>query len=250
VARAAKGARMSERSTWIKGTVLLLFLACTAIALQSETARSHLTPEGLHALLESVGPLAPVFFVIGFGLLASMPFPGSVLVLLGAAVFGFWYGLGLSIIGAIIGATLAFFIARKLGRDFARRIAGPTLRRYDDRLSNDGFRTVLYLRLLCIPFAPVNYASGLSGIRPRDYVAATIIGLIPSTTFLALFGAAIRDVALEHGLVSSATVHALLRWDVILAFVLLVCSFAIPYALAKRWKKELPRKKTKQKKRR
>ena len=215
----------------MKGIALLIILLGAIIAVRSPVLRPYLTAQGLSSTLDGLGSWAPIAYVLVFGIVAAFPIPATIFAAAGAALFGLWVGLGLAMIGALIAATLAFLLARTLGRDLARRFAGDTLRRYDDRLSKDGFRTVLYLRLLLIPFAPLNYAAGLSGIRLRDYALATAIGIVPATFFITFFVATVRDVALEYGVVSWELARALLRWDVLLAALLLLACFSIPHVI-------------------
>lgn len=238
-----KKEHVSHRAAWIKGIALLIILLGAIIVVRSPALRPYFTAQGLSSSLDGLGPWAPLAYVLVFGIVAAFPIPATILVAAGAALFGLWIGLGLTVIGALIAATIAFLLARTLGRDLARRFAGDTLRRYDDRLSKDGFRTVLYLRLLLIPFAPLNYAAGLSGVRMRDYLLATAIGVVPASFFITFFVATVRDVALEHGIVSWELVRALMRWDVLLAALLLLACFSIPHIVRWRSTRKRSRKK-------
>jgi len=94
--------------------------------------------------------------------------------------------------GATAGATAAFLIGRRLGRDDLQAIAGRHLGRLDSLLERQGFLAVLYLRLIpVVPFNALNYAAGVTGVRLRDYVAATAIGIIPGTYAYAALGSTI-----------------------------------------------------------
>jgi len=57
----------------------------------------------------------------------------------------------------MIGASLAFWIGRTLGREFTASMIGDRLRKYDDAIARNGFATVLYLRLVYFPFTPMNF---------------------------------------------------------------------------------------------
>jgi uncharacterized membrane protein YdjX (TVP38/TMEM64 family) len=71
---------------------------------------------------------------------------------------------------------------------------GDRLRRYDDVIARNGFAASLYLRLMGIPFAPLNFGMGLTNVGFRPYVAGTGIGLIGGLFVLAYFGGAVRAI--------------------------------------------------------
>ena len=87
-----------------------------------------------------------------------------------------------AVIGATIGATLAYLIGRLLGREFVEQLFGGRFAAFDQRIREHGFTGLLVIRLLPIfPFNAVNFGCGLTGIRLRDYVLATAIGIVPGT---------------------------------------------------------------------
>jgi uncharacterized membrane protein YdjX (TVP38/TMEM64 family) len=82
----------------------------------------------------------------------------------------------------MIGATLAYGMARMLGRGFVERLFGGRFAAFDQRIGEHGFTGLLLIRLLPLfPFNAVNFGCGLTGIRLRDYVLATAIGIVPGT---------------------------------------------------------------------
>ena len=108
--------------------------------------------------------------------------PGSILTLGAGAIFGLAQGFATVLVGASLGATAAFFLARGALRS---RIAGmtagnPRFAALDRAIAKDGGKIVFLVRLAPIfPFNLVNYAFGLTGVRPAAYVLATVTGMIP-----------------------------------------------------------------------
>jgi uncharacterized membrane protein YdjX (TVP38/TMEM64 family) len=117
-----------------------------------------------------------------------------VLTALGAAIFGAYWGFVYVWLGAMIGASLAFFIGRYLGRDFAASLIGERLIKYDDAIERNGFATVLYLRLLYFPFTPMNFGMGLTRVRFWDYFFGTALGILAGTFIFTFFVGALREV--------------------------------------------------------
>ncbi|MGZ3596792.1 MAG: TVP38/TMEM64 family protein, partial [Syntrophales bacterium] len=133
---------------------------------------------------------------------------------------------------AMAGATVAFWIGRTLGRDFAASLIGERLRKYDDAIERNGFATVLYLRLVYFPFTPLNFGMGLTNVRFRDYFFATGIGIIVGTFIFTFFVGTIKNVW------SSGDWSQLLSFQVIFSIGLFVFSFFIPKIIKKIKKEE------------
>jgi uncharacterized membrane protein YdjX (TVP38/TMEM64 family) len=143
-------------------------------------------------------PAAPLLFVLLYAAAAALALPGSVLTLAGGAVFGLWLGFGLNLIAATIGATLAFLLARALGRDFVSQRLGDRAASLDKSVAEHGFRTIFMLRLIpLVPYNALNYGAGLTAVRLAPYVAASALGMIPGTFAYTYFADAILAGSLE-----------------------------------------------------
>jgi uncharacterized membrane protein YdjX (TVP38/TMEM64 family) len=96
------------------------------------------------------------------------------------------------IIGATIGATLAFTISRYLAKDFFQKKFFDKFKKlnfYDSKFKKNGFIFVLYFRLIPIfPFNFLNYGLGLTNVKFRDYFLATLFGMLPGTFVYVYFG--------------------------------------------------------------
>jgi uncharacterized membrane protein YdjX (TVP38/TMEM64 family) len=114
---------------------------------------------------------------------------GAVLTTIGGFLFGGLVGALSAIVGATLGASIIFLIARSaLGEPLLRR-AGPRLARFAEGFRADAFCYMLFLRLVPFPFWLVNLAPALFGVRLTTFVAATAIGIIPACFAFAFFGA-------------------------------------------------------------
>jgi uncharacterized membrane protein YdjX (TVP38/TMEM64 family) len=113
--------------------------------------------------------------------------PATVFILVGAVVFGKGFGSLYNVLGGIGGATLSFLAARSLGREFVAQWLTRRLRELDARVERRGFLLILYLRLAYVPFAPLNYAAGLTGIPFLAYLAGTALGVVPATVIFTVF---------------------------------------------------------------
>ncbi len=128
----------------------------------------------------SFGNWAPVIYIILFTLVPLTFFPDSVLAIAGGMCFGVCGGTVFTLIGAACGGTLAFFIARILGKGVAKKLSHKELGGLSEKIEEKGFLIVLFLRLIPLfPFDVISYSAGLSHIKYRDFIAATFVGTIP-----------------------------------------------------------------------
>lgn len=208
-----------------------LFLACfflAAIAVVRFTPVSHyLTAQTLGRFLKQAGLWAPVLFILIYAVGVCILIPGTVLTGLGAAVFGPYLGFAYVWLGAMAGATGAFFIGRTLGRDFALSLIGERLKKYDEAIERNGFATVLYLRLVYFPFTAMNYGMGLTRVRFRDYFLGTALGIVVGTFVFTFFIGTLRDVWV------SGKWGQLLSPKVFISLALFAFSFFIPKIIRK-----------------
>jgi uncharacterized membrane protein YdjX (TVP38/TMEM64 family) len=160
--------------------------------------------DGLADMVESAGSLGPVLAVFGTTLLILAMFPRTMLAFVGGLLFGLGPGALYSLAGALIGAGIAFWLGRLMGRDLidaavkfsetpgvrgriARRVT-----RVDAWLDRHGLLGVLTLRLVpVLPYGPMSYAFGTSATRFRDFLLGSLIAAIPSTLGYAALGASV-----------------------------------------------------------
>jgi len=170
-------------TTWLKLAVLVGFLAVAVYYFRFTEQGREITPEYVLDSIESHGPVTARLIYVAVYIVGTVALlPGTVLSFAGAVLFGAYEGTLYTWIGATVGATLAYLVARLLGRDFVERLFGGRFAAFDQRIRDHGFTGLLIIRLLPLfPFNAVNFGCGLTGIRLRDYVLATAIGIVPGT---------------------------------------------------------------------
>ena len=211
----------------IKALVLVAFIALALIVVRFTPARQYLTPETLSRVLESAGNWAPLLFVLFYAVGVCVFIPGILLTGLGAAIFGPYQGFLYVWVGAVLGASAAFFIGRTLGRDFAASLIGDRLKKYDEAIGRNGFAATLYLRLVYFPFTPMNFGMGLTKVRFWDYFFGTGLGIIVGTFIFTFFIGTVKEVWI------SGAWHDLLSLKVFFSVALFVFSFFIPKIIRK-----------------
>jgi len=140
--------------------------------------------------------LSLVAYVLAYIAVVALSLPGGlIMTLAGGLLFGWQLGAPATVIGATIGATILFLIARSsLGESLAAR-AGPSIAKLRAGFQDNAFSYLLFLRLVpAFPFVIVNLAPALLGVKLGTYVAATFLGIIPGTTAYSIAGAGLASV--------------------------------------------------------
>ena len=151
-------------------------------------------PELLQTQLEKFGFWqAGLVYIVIYTIRPLVLFPAAILTLISGAIFGPVWGIIFTIIGENLSANVAFFAARWLGRQWVSDHESQNLKKWEQQLKDNGFLTVLTLRLIMLPFDAVNYGCGLTSVRHRDYALGTFIGILPGLVSFVLAGASFNS---------------------------------------------------------
>jgi len=214
-----------NRKTLGKFLTLILFLAGSVCLFRLTPVKEFVTPDALGRMLRATGWWAPAVFILVEAVAITLFVPASIPILVGAGLFGVSRGFFCGWLGAVGGASMAFFVGRTLGRDFVASIIGDRIKRYDNAIEKNGFTTVLYLRLLNSPFTPMNYGLSLTKVRFRDFFFGTGLGVAVSIFVLAFLGGTLKEVWV------SGRWDRLISLEGVLAVAVFVFSFFIPTIL-------------------
>ena len=225
-----KPAKRRKRAT-TKALLFVTFIIAAICIVRFTPVKGFFTRDALGQLLDSAGLWAPLIFVLVYAAGVCLFIPGSLLTVLGAAIFGAYWGFLYVWIGAMAGASAAFWIGRTLGREFAASLIGDRLRKYDDAIERNGFATVLYLRLVYFPFTPMNFGMGLTRVRFWDYFLGTGLGILVGTFIFTFFVGTLKEVW------ASGDWGQLVSFKVFFSVGLFVFSLFIP-GIIKKAKKE------------
>lgn len=147
-------------------------------------------------------------------------FPASLLTVASGVLFGAWLGIPLALLGAIISAAISYELARIAGPTEAT-LNRPPVGKWAHRIQDAGFPTVLVMRLVLVPFDPVNLLAGGLHIPRRAFLAGTALGIVPGVTAYVLGGASVGRV--DAG-VSDLNVPTLVAAGIIFALSLLLAA--------------------------
>jgi uncharacterized membrane protein YdjX (TVP38/TMEM64 family) len=155
----------------------------------------------------SLGPWFPLAFLAAHIVVTVLPFPRTAFTLAAGLLFGPLLGIALAVTASTASAMIALILVRAAGWQLSRLVHHQAVDRVDTRLRERGWLAVISLRLIpVLPFAPLNYAVGASGVRVLPYALATVAGLFPGTAAVVILGDALTgDVSPLLFLVSLCT---------------------------------------------
>ncbi len=155
-------------------------------------------PANLQNWIKDAGPLGWVLIITLMILHSFVPLPSELVALAAGMSYGVLLASILVWIGAMLGAIIAFAIARWLGEPVVARILNPSyLEKLEQWKLNQGIPTLLVSRLIpVISFNLINYAAGLAGVPWWPFLWTTAIGIIPMTLLSVFVGASMGTLPL------------------------------------------------------
>lgn len=198
-------------SLWLRIGLAVLGVALVA-GIATSIDPAQLTPDAITEFLESTGMWAPIVFVLVMATAVVVsPIPSLPLDIAAGAVFGWFAGGLLAVLGATLGAAISFSIARWLGRGFVERVVGGHVSFCADCSDMLLTGAVLGSRLVpVLSFDLVSYGAGLTAMSLPRFVIATAIGTAPLTFLYTWAGPQIWSRIVDWGWLAIPVVAALL----------------------------------------
>lgn len=161
----------------VRLVALVALVGGLLIAARATGLHQRVTLEGVRQTVLAAGPLGPAAFVLVFCLGELLHVPGLLFVAAGLLVWGPVAGGALSFVAALASVSCTFLLVRAVGGRVtldrpafvARLLAGLEAR---------PVRTVALLRAVLVLSPPLNYALALTGLRFRDHLVGSALGLL------------------------------------------------------------------------
>jgi uncharacterized membrane protein YdjX (TVP38/TMEM64 family) len=157
--------------------------------------------------------VAAVFFAV-YVLVTALSLPGAAVMTLAAgALFGVVYGTLMVSFASTIGATLAFLIARYIGRDWVQKRFAEQLKAINKGVQEEGGFYLFSLRLIpAFPFFLINIVMALTPIKVWSFYWISQLGMLAGTVVYVNAGTQLGQLESMKGILSL---------DLILSFVAL-----------------------------
>lgn len=187
-----------RRSARLALLAIALFVAAAAVLLWRYTPLAQWADaERIAAWMESLreSSWAPVIVVGVFVVGGLIAFPLTLLIAATATVFDPLTAVIVALTGSLANAITLYLVGRLVMRDTVMHAFAGAVEKVQRALSHTGIVAVAGVRMLPIaPFTLVNLAAGAIGVRLRDYVIGTFLGLLPGTLALTAFGRQLREI--------------------------------------------------------
>lgn len=170
--------------------ILILLASAALYFLWKEHVFDHFTPARIEVFLLQFGRFAPLVYIalLAVSVVISQ-IPNVPLAIAAGMLFGTFYGGLYSVIGGMLGSLACFTIARFLGVAFLKKIFGK-IPVFTEHCKESHLGLLIFLTRL-IPFFSfdlISYCSGLTNIRTRTFLLATLLGMTPMTFLFSHLG--------------------------------------------------------------
>lgn len=179
--------------------VLIVAAVASVLLLSAEWRGGHLSTDAIEDTIRAWG-MWGVLASLGLMILHSfVPFPAEFVALANGMVYGTVWGVVITWSGAMLGAALAFWLVRRLGRPFiAHLVARKDWRTLDDWAAENGWQVIFVARFIpVIAFNLINYAAGLSRLTWWQFLWTTGVGILPLTVLMVMMGGNLESFGWE-----------------------------------------------------
>jgi uncharacterized membrane protein YdjX (TVP38/TMEM64 family) len=167
----------SARKPWRRLAAVLALLVVLWALFEFTGLRARINPQALRDGFAEHRFWGFAAFTALFAIGNLIQLPGWFFLAAAVLALGPLWGALATGTAALISCAVTFCVVRALGANALRELPGPLARRLFARLDAHPVRSVALLRLVFQTVPALNYALALSGLRFRDYMLGTLIGL-------------------------------------------------------------------------
>jgi len=200
---------------------ILLILAWIGIIVFFIINRDRITVDGIIDASPSDNLLAALLVLVILALKSVTVFVYSGVIFAACGImFPLPLAIAVSMLGVASMSIIPYFIGRGLGREGAEKLIEkyPKLNRLHELRTQNEFGIVLLTRLLGLPNDPLSAYYGAVGTDFKNYMAATLIGMLPSTVALTVMGDSINDPGSPEFIISIAVQIAFIAVSAIILY--------------------------------
>ena len=167
---------------------VVAFLALLLALFHVSGLRSNWNLQFLRDQLTHHSVYGIVFFVLLFSLGNLVQIPGWIFLAAAVLALGPIYGGLATYVAACVSCVLTFVLIRFLGGDALRAIQNPRVNKVLARLDKHPLQSMVIARMLFQTLPALNYALAMSGVKLKNYILATLLGLpVPIALYCIFF---------------------------------------------------------------
>lgn len=197
--------------------ILLLLTVIFFIFISSKIIKNDIDIYTIRDYINSFKIFGPIVYIIMFAIVPLTFFPDSILAISSGLIFGFYKGYIYTTIGALLGGSIAFFLARYIGYDLLKKISNDKLSKIEKLINANGFYIIFLLRLIPLfPFDIISYGAGLTSVDYKQFLLATLLGTIPGIAVFTNIGSSALDISSTSFYISIAMLILLFAISILL----------------------------------
>lgn len=162
---------------FIRFLAVFLLLALLFAIFQLSGLREHFSLAFLQQKISANRISGLILFVLIFSLGNLIQIPGWIFLAAAVLTLGKTWGAAATYVAAIISCSITFLTIRLLGGDILRKIKNKIAIKLLEKLDAHPIGSIFLLRMLFQTIPALNYALAMSGVKFREYLIGTMLGL-------------------------------------------------------------------------
>ncbi|SFG06727.1 Uncharacterized membrane protein YdjX, TVP38/TMEM64 family, SNARE-associated domain [Halobacillus alkaliphilus] len=154
----------------------------------------NVTADSIRSFILSFGIYGPLLFMGLYAIGPIVVFPTSILSLAAAFAYGLWPGMLYIVIGATAAGITGYVMGRFFGDSVLKFQESKWSEKIYYRMKERGFLYVFVLRLIpIVGFDILSYLAGVTRVKLRSFIIATVFGMLPGTFAYSLVGTSLAS---------------------------------------------------------
>ncbi|ASF37935.1 TVP38/TMEM64 family protein [Halobacillus halophilus] len=179
---------------WKSLTRALLFVIAFLVIAWFIRQQFDVTADSIRSFILSFGFYGPLLFMGLYAIGPIVVFPTSILSLAAAFAYGLWPGMLYIVIGATAAGITGYVMGRFFGDSVLKFQESKWSEKIYYRMKERGFLYVFVLRLIpIVGFDILSYLAGVTRVKLRPFIIATIFGMLPGTFAYSLVGTSLAS---------------------------------------------------------
>ncbi len=167
----------TETPALLRVGVLVFILAAVYLAIDVSGLADGATPETIRNLVRSWGAAGVVLYLALFAVGQVFQLPGIIFVVAAGLAYGPWWGFWIAMLGSLLGVSVCFIVARKVGGSPLAQVQRPGVVKLINKLHYHPVRTMILLRMIFGSAPWLSYLLALTAVPYTQYLLGTAIGI-------------------------------------------------------------------------
>ncbi len=165
-----------------------LFIVLLFALFELSGTRAHFTLSFLQQVIRSHLISGVLIFILAFSLGNLIQIPGWIFLAAAVLTLGEVWGGIVTYLAACISCVITFFTIRYIGGNALGKLDSALAQKLLGRLHAHPVKNIILLRMLFQTVPALNYTLAISGVRFRDYLIGTLLGLpLPIALYCVFF---------------------------------------------------------------